>query len=87
MQKLGRDGSMSRGEVIRKFNESERYMYGLNVTFDNLSKNIDYMNRLESNRLRSWLSELYENLTILESQLQKKAEYWEGLKHEETRVN
>lgn len=78
---------MSRGEVIRKFNESERYMYGLNVTFDNLSKNIDYMNRLESNRLRSWLSELYENLTILESQLQKKAEYWERLKHEETRVN
>lgn len=73
---------MSRGEVIRKFNESERYMYGLNVTFDNLSKNIDYMNRLESNRLRSWLSELYENLTILEIQLQKKAEYWEGLKHE-----
>nr|DAX41212.1 MAG TPA: hypothetical protein [Bacteriophage sp.] len=78
VQKLGRDGSMSRGEVIRKFNESERYMYGLNVTFDNLSKNIDYMNRLESNRLRSWLSELYENLTILESQLQKKRSIGRG---------
>jgi len=78
----GKGGSMSRGEAIKKFKESERYMYGLNVTFANLSKNIEYMNRLESNKLRSWLSELYENLTMLESQLQRKAEYWEGLKHE-----
>ena len=61
------------------FKESERYMHGLNVTFDNLSKCIGYMSPLESNELKKQLSGLYENLTDLECRLKRKAEYWEGM--------
>lgn len=69
------------------FKEIEGYMYSIYVTFNNLSKRTGYMHPIEANRLKGWLSELYENITMLESRLEHKAEYWEELMNEQTRVN
>lgn len=78
---------MFKEETQEKLKECENYMYGSCVVFKNLLQHKDHINFIEADKLKRWLVELYENLDSLDHIVTSKAEYFEEMKNEQTRIN